>query len=82
MALRSDEMVLTSRAPEMGEAEVRMAVELEGEPVEIGFNPQFLLDALRVVGQETFVLELKDSDKPGMLKTPEFRYVVMPVTIA
>jgi len=82
MALRADEMVLTSRAPEMGEAEVRMAVELEGEPVEIGFNPQFLLDALRVVGQETCVLELKDGDKPGMLKTADFRYVVMPVTIA
>ena len=82
MALSAGEMVLTSRAPEMGEAEVRLPIELEGEPVEIGFNPQFLLDALRVVDQETVVLELKDSDKPGMLKTADFRYVVMPVTIA
>jgi DNA polymerase-3 subunit beta len=82
LALRAEEMVLTSRAPEMGEAEVRLPIELEGEPVEIGFNPQFLLDAMRVIGGETFVLELKDGDKPGILKTADFRYIVMPVTIA
>jgi DNA polymerase-3 subunit beta len=82
LSLQVGQMVLTSRAPEMGEAEVRLAIELEGEPVDIGFNPQFLLDAMRVIDGETFVLELKDSDKPGILKTADFRYVVMPVTIS
>jgi DNA polymerase-3 subunit beta len=83
LALHKDEMVLTSRAPEMGEAEVRLPIELEGEDVEVGFNPQFLLDALRVLAEEeTFVLELKSGEKPGLLKAPDFQYVVMPVTMA
>src|SRR4029077_7067120 len=42
-------LVLTSRSPESGEATVNFPCKYEGADVEIGFNPQFLVDALRVV---------------------------------
>ncbi len=74
---------LSSRVPEMGEA--RIGVELasfDGTDIEIGFNPAFLTDALKVIDQPDVVFELKAPNKPGLLKAgPAFTYVVMPVNL-
>ncbi len=75
-------MVLTSRAPETGDAQVDMAIEYEGVPIEIGFNPQFLIDVLRVIRAESFELHLGQADRPGMIKSGNnFLYIVMPVNL-
>ena len=50
--------------------------------IEIGFNPVFLLDALKVCG-DTVTIEMKEPTKPGVLKSgPDFLYVVMPVSLS
>jgi DNA polymerase-3 subunit beta len=84
MAFAKSGLTLTSRAPEMGEAEIKVELpEYQGEPVEIGFNPAYLLDALKVVDESQIHLELKAGNKPGVLRTgPNFLYVVMPVNLA
>jgi DNA polymerase-3 subunit beta len=76
------EMIVTSRTPEMGEAEVRMAVAYEGEPLEIGFNPVYLMDAAKVIDAEEFLFSFKSSGKPGVISEGRlFTHVVMPVSI-
>ena len=84
MAFSDEGLKLSSRAPEMGEAEVSVELpEYTGEPIEIGFNPAYLLDALKVVDDSQVSLDLKASNKPGVLKTgPNFLYVVMPVNLS
>ncbi len=74
---------LTSRAPEMGEAEVSVEVpEYKGEGIEIGFNPQFVLDALKIVQDDRVTMEFKASNKPGVMRAgPDFLYVIMPVSL-
>ena len=74
---------LSSRVPEMGEARVEAPMEsFEGGEIEIGFNPQFLTDALKVIEDPTVSIELKSSNKPGLLRSgSDFVYVVMPVTL-
>lgn len=76
-------LTISSRAPEMGEAEIHMDVaEYVGDPVEIGFNPAYLLDALKVIDDSQLQLDLKGPNKPGVLRTgPNFLYVVMPVNL-
>jgi DNA polymerase-3 subunit beta len=76
-------LTLTSRAPEMGEAEIELDVaEYEGEPLEIGFNPGFITDALKVVDTGEVIIELKAPNKPGVIRTGnDFTYVVMPVNL-
>ena len=76
-------LTLTSRAPEMGEAEIQVELEAyEGDPLEIGFNPGFIVDALKVVDGDTVMIELKAPNKPGVIKTgSDFTYVVMPVNL-
>ena len=74
---------LSSRAPEMGEAEINVNMpEYAGEPLEISFNPQFITEALKVVDDEQVGIELKAANKPGVLRTgPDFLYVIMPVNM-
>ncbi len=83
LAFDKERLVLSSRAPEQGEATVSMSVEYPHEPLEIGFNPVFLTDALKVVGAPTVTLEFKDPNRPGVMKAgQEFLYVIMPVNLS
>lgn len=73
---------LTSRSPEAGEAEINFACKYEGADLEIGFNPQFLTEALRVVDTDEVSLDLTAANRPGLLKGgPNFLYVIMPVNL-
>lgn len=82
LALDKNSLVFTSRAPETGDAQIDMVVDYDGEPMEIGFNPQFLVDVLRVIESEQFELHLGQSDRPGLFKCgPSYLYIVMPVNL-
>jgi len=77
-------LTLSSRAPEMGEAEINVDLtSYDGENIEISFNPTFISDVLRVVEENDVVLELKAPNKPGLFRSPagDFLYVVMPVNL-
>lgn len=76
------ELKLSSRAPDTGEAEVTCAVEYDGEEMELGINPQFLTDAMRVIGEESITFEMNQPNKPVIVKAgSDFLYVFMPVEI-
>jgi DNA polymerase-3 subunit beta len=74
---------LSSRAPEMGEAKVEVALaSYEGKDIEIGFNPAFITDALKVIADPQVLIELKAPNRPGLLRSgSDFVYVVMPVNL-
>jgi DNA polymerase III subunit beta len=83
LAFSSGTLSISSRAPEMGEAKIDLPIEYTGDAIEIGFNPTYLLDALKVADQETVTFEMKTPNKPGLLKSgPGFLYVVMPVNLS
>lgn len=75
-------LVLTSRNPEAGEATVNFPCKYEGDDVEIGFNPAFLVEALKVVDSDEVTLEMSAPNRPGLLKGgANFLYVIMPVNL-
>lgn len=80
---KDKQLELTSRAPETGEANIKVDLaDYNGEDVEIGFNPIFITDALKVMTEPQVIMELKASSKPGLIKSgSDFLYVVMPVNI-
>ncbi|MFG0306718.1 MAG: DNA polymerase III subunit beta [Phycisphaerales bacterium JB040] len=75
---------LSSRSPEMGEAKVDVGLaSYNGSDIEIGFNPQFLTDALKVIPDAEVIIELKAANKPGLFRSGnDFVYVVMPVNLS
>ncbi len=80
---KSKQLLLSSRAPEMGEAEINVDLAgYEGQDLEIGFNPMFIIDALKVVTEPQVIMELKGPSKPALIKSgADFLYVVMPVSL-
>lgn len=77
------QLTLSSRAPEEGEATISMQVDYDGPPMEIGFNPLFLTDALKVANSQIITLEMKESNRPGVFRVAQsFLYVVMPVNLS
>jgi DNA polymerase-3 subunit beta len=82
LAFAPEELVLSSRSPETGEAEVSMPVKYTGDKLEIGFNPGFLTDALKVIRSDEATMEFNAGNKPAVLKDgSEFVYVLMPVDL-
>lgn len=74
---------MSSRAPEVGESEIDLGLNTyEGEDLEICFNPAFFTDVLKTVDEPEVIVELKGSNKPGVLKAgTDFLYVLMPVNL-
>ncbi|MGA2583928.1 MAG: DNA polymerase III subunit beta [Tepidisphaeraceae bacterium] len=82
LAFNKKGVVLTSRSPESGEATINFACKFEGSDIEIGFNPQFVADALRVVNTDEISVEMTAPNRPGLLKAGQnFLYVIMPVNL-
>jgi len=83
LALSKKALMFTSRAPEMGDAEIAMEVDYKGETMEIGFNPQFLVDVLKIIREDSFELQLGQPDRPGLVKSgANYLYIVMPVSLS
>jgi len=78
-----EELCLSSRAPEEGEARITKPIRYSGEAIDIGFNPSFLIEVLRVVHVDTVTFEMKEPNRPGVLKIgDDFLYVIMPVNLS
>lgn len=75
-------LVLTSRSPDAGESTINFPCKFDGEDIEIGFNPTFLIEALKVADSDEVLLELTMPNRPGLLKSgANFQYVIMPVNL-
>ncbi len=68
----------------IGTANDKLAAEIEGKNVEIGFNNRFVLDALKACDAEEIKIEMGSSNQP-IIVTPlegdSFFYLILPVRI-
>jgi DNA polymerase-3 subunit beta len=91
LKLRFEEglVTLSAQTPDVGEASEALPVNYGGEPLEIGFNPQFLQDGLESVEAEELVLKLISPLRPGLIEAigegnedeGRFLYLIMPVRL-
>ena len=80
--LAKDKMVLSKNAPYIGEAREEMGVDYKGKDLAIGFNPDYLIDALKNINDEMIPFEVVDAEKPGVIRIgSEYVYVVLPMQI-
>jgi DNA polymerase-3 subunit beta len=84
MSLDEGRLEVSASSPELGEARESLPLEYAGDAVEIGFNAQYLLEFLAVVGTDEVALEVKDAESQGLLRPVgddggDYRYVVMPM---
>ncbi|WP_428100590.1 DNA polymerase III subunit beta [Candidatus Rariloculus sp.] len=84
LELDRNSIVIYANNPEQEEAIETLEVEYEGDAMEVGFNVNYLLDALGVVESDVVQLGLTDGDSSCLI-TPRdniaAKYVVMPMRL-
>lgn len=84
LKLSEDTLDITANNPEQEQAEEVVAVEYQGDELEVGFNVSYLLDVLSVLDGEKIRLSLSDSASSALLEEAEegdSLYVVMPMRL-
>lgn len=80
----SDLMRIQAHNPEKEEAEEELEVEFKGQPVEIGFNVSYMVDALNTISGDKVDIYLKDGNSSCLIQDvadDSCKYVVMPMRL-
>ena len=76
---------VSAQTPDVGEASESLPIPFNGEPLEIGFNPEFFRDGLESAESEELILKLISPLRPGLLESGDegsnFVYLVMPIRL-
>jgi DNA polymerase-3 subunit beta len=77
------ELSVSAQTQDIGEARESLEVAYAGDPLEIGFNPDFLRDGLEAVGGDAVHLRLINPLRPGLIAAPDesFWYLIMPIRL-
>jgi len=84
LALSPASLKVSASSQELGEAEEILDVEYAGGEMLIGFNSRYLLEAMAALEKDQVVLEIKDAQSPGVIKSVEgegYCCVIMPMRI-
>ncbi len=81
---RDGALEISAQTPDVGEASESLPAPFKGEPIEIGFNPEFLRDGLESTESEDLILKLISPLRPGLIQSGDdggFVYLVMPIRL-
>ena len=84
LAFAEGELTVSAQTPDVGEAQESLPVAFQGEPLEIGFNPEFLRAGLEAIGEGDVLLKLISPLRPGLIESGDgsgFRYLIMPIRL-
>ena len=78
------ELTISAQTQEIGEASESLPVAYSGEPLEIGFNAEFLRDGVESVTADELKLKLISPLRPGLIQADgdDFWYLIMPIRLA
>jgi DNA polymerase-3 subunit beta len=84
VTVKRNAITVQAHNPEQEEAEEEIEVAYEGADLEVGFNVNYLLDALAAIDGQEVELGLTDSNSSCLIRSPgstNARYVVMPMRL-
>lgn len=86
LSIDAGTMKIVSQNPDVGEGMEEVDVDYAGEPLSIGFNAKYLLDALGALSHDEVALELSGELDPGVIRPvgegpTDFVGVIMPMRI-
>lgn len=82
LELFKNKLVLSKSTPDVGESREEIDVDYQGKEMIIGFNPGYLIDVLKNLSEEKVELELSDSEKPGVIRSNGYVYIVLPMRLS
>lgn len=84
LSFQPGELTVSAQTPDIGEAQEALPVAFQGEPFEIGFNPDFLREGLEGITGGDVVMKLISPLRPGLLQAADdggFLYLIMPIRL-
>ena len=84
LAFAEGELTVAAETPDIGDASEGLPAPYSGEPLEIAFNPQFLIEGIESVATEQVAVQLSSPLRPGLLRPvdgDDFSYLVMPIRL-
>jgi DNA polymerase-3 subunit beta len=84
LAFSDGEVTVSAQTPDIGEAREALPVAFRGDPLEIGFNPEYLRAGLEAVEEGDVVLKLISPLRPGLIESGDgsgFLYLIMPIRL-
>jgi len=84
VTVKKNMITVQAHNPEQEEAEEEIEVAYSGSDLEVGFNVNYLLDALAAIDGQEVELGLTDSNSSCLIRSPgnaSARYVVMPMRL-
>jgi DNA polymerase-3 subunit beta len=90
LSFSSDGLVVEAGGTEEARASEAMEAAFTGDPLTIGFNPQYLIDGLTNLGAQHALLSFVDAFKPAVISPagedgeviPGYRYLIMPIRVS
>ena len=79
------ELTISAQSQDVGETVESLPAAYTGDPLEIGFNAEFLADGVDAVRGDTVRLKLINPLRPGLITSPDddsFWYLIMPIRLA
>ncbi len=84
LSVDSSQVHLSSKNPDLGEAEENIPAQFNGESFSTGFNARYFLDVLSVIETDSLTLQMETPLSPCLIQeqgNPKFKAVVMPVKV-
>ena len=84
LTLAENRLILNSTNPDVGEANDEIEVAYEGEEIRVGYNVNYMIEAIEVVDDAEVLFEMRPGMKPGVVRTvgdDHYACVVMPLKV-
>jgi DNA polymerase-3 subunit beta len=84
LSFESGELTVSAQTQDVGEARESLPIPYSGDPIEIGFNAEFLRDGLESVNDDAVRFKLISPLRPGLIlgESDDFLYLIMPIRLA
>lgn len=78
----SDKLTLLAQGATAGRSKVKLPITYDGKTVDINFNPEYVIDLMKVLSEEADLgLDLVDGATPALFRSgSNYSYLVMPLT--
>ena len=85
MSFSKNKLSFRVQTPDLGEAEEEMAIDYQGDTLEIGFNANYLLEILKYMPDEDVILQFKAPERAATFMpasgAPDYLCLVMPLRL-
>lgn len=76
-----DRLVISKSTPDIGESREEVVIDYGQQELMVGFNPQFFIDVLKNIDDDTVPLEFLGPDKPCVMRIRDYLYLALPMRL-